>query len=261
MKKLMNSFQLIVIALLICSCGTNLKRHERDREILLQGENLDNISAEKLNTYPEIYLFNESIIQEMDMEKGVIDDAFYTGTDNSRLSISMSFSQDYEDPGKVQTLDIIYQTRMKWNYKQYWWALQFKRTTAEYSAIADESTSNTTVPRQTDLQSFSFIGAGVGHRFRALAAQLESDRFFESINIYGNYVFHIDSTTKDRYQGYGYTAEYGFSYRSGRRLTYGTKLSYNWALVEREKENDESLQARSLVFGWLTLGFELGYYF
>ena len=158
MTKFITVLPFFILISVISSCGTNLKRHERDREILLRGDNLDEVTSDKLNSYPEIYLFNESVIQEIDTEKGVLEDAFYTGTDNSKLSVSMNFSQDYENPGKVQTLDIIYQTRMKWNYKQYWWALQFKRTTAEYSAIADESTSNTTTARNSDQQTFSFIG-------------------------------------------------------------------------------------------------------
>jgi len=105
------------------------------------------------------------------------------------------------------------------------------------------------------------MGLGAGYRFRALSSQFFTDRFFENISVFGNYMFHSDGTNQEKYKGYGYTAEYGLNYRSSKKLFYGGKLSYNWAMVERAPIDDESLSARSLVFGWLTFGFELGYYF
>ena len=260
---MMNKLVLIFLFITLVSCAATSDQKKREREILLQPDRLTELDTDDLNSYPEIYLKNESALQEIDSDLGVVQDAYFTGTDNTKLSFSLNFSQDFEDPSKVQTVDFIYNKRLRGNYQEFWWGVQFKRTVAKYNAIANESGSNPgAVPRADSEQSFSIFGLGIGHRFRALGREFLSDRFFEMINVYGNYVFHLDNGEDEKYQGFGYTAEYSLQYRSSEQLFYGTKLSYNWALVERDDpEDDTSLAQNSLVFGWFTLGFELGYYF
>jgi hypothetical protein len=255
---------IILITLFILqSCGLGkLTKAERDEKLLLQQIPLENITTDQLNSYPDLYLSDDSILQSTDYSTGMVQDSYYTGSDSTRVSLSLNFSQDYEDPDKVRVLDFQYLSRIDNSYLKYWWGLQFKSATAKYSAIADESTSDTLAgERGNNTQSFTIVGLGLGHRFRALASQFFTDRFFENVNVFGNYIVHTDGTNSEQYTGYGYTAEYGLNYRSSTRLFYGGKLSYNWAIVERANQDEEPLSARSLVFGWMTLGFELGYYF
>lgn len=234
---------------------------ERDREVLLTPPNPEGVTSSQMNEYPEIYNFSDSTLQERDSDTGNYSDSYYTATDQSRFSASISLSQDYEDPSKVYTLDLIYLNKFDNDYEQLWWGIQLKRTTAKHSAIAEDSKTADSISRDQNLQLFSIIGAGVGHRFKTLAHVFNTDRLFETVNVYANYVFHQDNTDSVKYQGYGYTAEYGLHYRSSSSLFYGTKLSYNWAQVQRDAQDDEKLAQRSLVFGWLNLGFEIGYYF
>jgi len=255
---------IILITLFIlqsCSLGGQ-SNAERDEELLLKQIPTNDFSTGELNSYPDVFLSEDSILQETDTSTGMVEDSYYTGNDSTRVSISLNYSQDYEDPTKVQMVDFQYLSRLDASYRQYWWGLQFKRTTAKYSAIAEESDSdNLAAERASNIHSFTIVGFGISHRFRALASQAFTDRFFENVSVYGNYMFHSDGTNDERYTGYGYTAEYGLNYRSSQRFFYGGKISYNWAMVERSAVDDESLSARSLVFGWLTFGLELGYYF
>ena len=245
---------------LIYSCST-MTQKERDREILITPKKPEDVTAKDINNYPEIFLNEESALQEFDDNKGIFKEALYTGLDTKKVTLSINYSQDYEDPTKVQTVDAAFWKRFENEYEQMWWGLQFKRTVAKYSAIAEESVNNTDIPRKDKSQQISMLGFGFGHRFKGLAGTLNSERFFEFISAYGNIVYHVDTAEEKKYQGYGYTAEYNLSYRYSDQTSLGTKLSYNWALVERPEDGDESLEERSLVFGWLTLGFEIGFYF
>lgn len=254
---------ILMLILILQSCSlTRTTESLRDEEFLLRQVPADRLTTGDINDYPHTYLTTDSILEDEDTSTGLISDSYYTGLDSTRFSISANYSQDYEDPTKVQMFDFQYFSRLDNSYRQYWWGLQIKTATAKYSAIAEESTSNTGAGERADnLQGFTIFGLGASHRFRALASEFFTDRFFETIAVFGNYVIHADETDAERYTGYGYTAEYGLNYRPTKSLFYGGKFSYNWAWVERGKDGDESLPARSLTFGWLTLGFELGYYF
>lgn len=249
---------LLVFTLYSCASST---KSDRQRERLLENRAERRVETSEINSYPEIYLANESALQEVDTTEGIVEDAYFTGNDFSKFTLGYNFSFDFENLTKISVVDFAYSQRISDSYRMYWWSVHYQSLSAIYNAIADDKSVSSVPARSTSNQSMSIFGLGIGHRFRALAGTM-SPRFFEMINVYGNYVSHIDSSTETQYQGYGYNAEYALNYRSGERITYGLKFTYNWALVDRAKENDdESLQERSLVFGWSTLGFELGYYF
>lgn len=251
---------LLLVFIIISSCASSSKK-QRQREKLLEDKQTKNVQTENLNTYPEIYLANESALQDVDSSEGIVEDAYFTGNDTSRFTLGYNFALDFEQLTKIQSFDFVYSSRISESYRAYWWNVHLQSVTAKYSALANDSESNPGPLRADSDQNLLVFGLGIGHRFRALAGTMGT-RYFETVNAFGNYISHTDSSTEDKYQGYGYSAEYSFNYRSGERLTYGVKFSYNWALVEREKkDDDETLAQRSLIFGWSTFGFELGYYF
>jgi hypothetical protein len=252
----------IILPLILVSLSSFAQTYSaREREVLLTPKDSKILRSQEVNKLPEVYLFGDSILQERNEDTGMYSDTYYTANDQSRFSASIAFSQDYEDPSKVYTIDMIYLNKFDNDYEELWWGLQLKRTTAKHSAIAEDTTATNGLLRAENQQLFTIVGAGVGHRFKTFSEAFNTERVFETINVYMNYVFHLDNTDSEQYQGYGYTAEYGLHYRSNHSLFYGTKLSYNWAQVERSAQNDEKLIARSLVFGWLNVGFEIGYYF
>ncbi|MEE2671803.1 MAG: hypothetical protein VYA54_08835 [Bdellovibrionota bacterium] len=232
------------------------QRVERDR--LLKDYEVKDVTAKELNDYPEIHLDDQSIIQSRNQATGIYEEPYYSLQDQSRLAIGYSLSQDYQNPMKAQSVYATYMNKIDNFYQDMWWALQFKRTQGEFNALHTDPDNG---GRGTNQQGITLLGAGVAHNFWTLADIFESKRLFETVAVYFNYNFHVDSTDDQSYQGFGYTAEYSLVYRSSRRWFYGGKFSYNWAQVERPDEGDEDVIDRSLVFGWTTLGFELGFYF
>lgn len=252
----MKTYLLFLFFLIVYpSYGMDEYRAE-EKILLLRSPESQDISAQELNTFPEIHLQRQKIIENRNAQTGMYTDPHYTLADQSRLSVGYSLSQDYRNPGKVQAISGSYLSKMDDFYQELWWALQVKRTQAQFVAVHDESTT-----KDTELQSFTTLGIGVAHSFNALSDLLESDRFFEALIVCFNYNFHLDSTDDERYRGYGYNAEYNLSYRTNESFFYGGSFSYNWAQVEKPAENDEPLLARSFSFGWTTLGVEIGFYF
>lgn len=253
--------QIFLIFIILASCASK-SRQARDRNILLESDPKKASSLNELNTYPEIFLANDSVLEGFDKSEGIAIDAYSTAKDKTRISLAANFSFNLEDLLRIQAYDFTYSSRLSNSYRQYWWNFQFRSVAAKFSAIAEDNVNNIQAGRSGSNQNFTIVGLGIGHRFRAFTGSLSNHRFFETINVFGNYVAHSDSSSEDKYQGYGYNADYGISYRASRSLTYGLKFSYNWVATTRSAENDnETLAQRSLVFGWGMFGVELGYYF
>jgi hypothetical protein len=261
------------IAILLLALGISINsladiNQERDRELLLENRKNVEIHGSELSTYPEIYLQKDSVLKERINSTGLSSEPYYTRQDSTRLSFSFSFSVDYEDLTKIQSFDAVYSNQFDNSYKDLWWGVHFLRTSAQYDAIADERSSDTGSPdsvantaRRDNLQTLSIFGFGLSHRFKTFSEAWGTDRVFEFISVYANYIFHNDQTDDEKYSGIGYTADYSLTYRSSERIFYGGKISYNWALLDRPQVDEEDLIDRSLVFGWTSIGFEAGYIF
>ena len=237
-----------------------------DEEEILNYPKEEAISVKELNEFPEIYNQMDSPLRDKNSSSNIYEDPYYTRRDNAEFNLSYTFSTDYEDPTKVQSFDFSYFNQFDNSYQHLWWALQIKATTALYNAIADERVNSTgnsesvaELTREENKQSITTFGLGLGYRFKALAQAFNSNRFFERATAFFNYNTHTDATDQESYNGYGYNADYIINYRSSEAFTYGVKLSYNWVQVQRAANENEKLQDRSLVFGWTSIGFNIGY--
>lgn len=238
-----------------------------DRMLLYQTPKPDKLSPKELKSNEEVYLEKESMIRDVNEETGIMTDYYYTRRDSGRLSIAYHTSHDYEKFSKLYSIDV--QLMMKTNsYKDTWYGLQLKRTVAQYNALADELETETgnanadaNIQRRDAQQSMTIVGAGAGFRFNILSDFFDSNRVFEHLMAYGNYIFHLDGKTSEQYRGFGATMEYGLHRRVGESFFVGAKLSYNLASLERAKKDDEDKIDRSLVFRWTSIGIEFGYYY
>ena len=229
----------------------------REREILLENKRDESIQQNEIYDLPEIHQNNHRLLKDLDSRSGIFSDTYYTKYDKGKLGVSYSHSVNIDDLIEVQSFDVNYMRTFEDSWKEYWWGIQYKFTTANLEAVSDSQPSST----NDDRQNYSFFGIGAAHRFYTIAHFFNADRMFEMVNIYFNYVLHRDNFEEQNYTGFGYTAEYSFSFRSSKTFFWGGKLSYNWALVEKPREDEEPLTDRSRVFGWTTIGFELGYIF
>lgn len=240
------------------------QNEEYERNRLFRQANPNSLKSSQIKEYEDIYLYEDSLLIESS-DDGLYAEDYYTGKDNNRFFMSYHFSANYEEANAVTSLEMGYQRRLK-NFLDSWFTLTLKRTIAEYDEIADESSSSGTnadgnTIRFSAEQSFTTIGMGLGYRFRALSDFTKNDRFFETCFAVLNYSTHLDNATGKEYNGFGMNMDYGLHYRASNTFYYGGKLSYNVLPMVREPVDDEKRQDRSLVFGWTSLGFEIGYFY
>jgi hypothetical protein len=245
----------------------NVYAQNLERAILFDQVDPKQLTPKHIRDNKEVYLSGESLIQDKSAETGIYSEPHYTGLDKGRLSISYHVSHDYESFEKLQSIDFQLLSKIS-SYKDQWWGLQLKRVTAKYNALANEVSgssthpnANKTIERQDSLQSMTMIGFGFGHRFNILGDFFKSDRIFETLMAYGNYIYHLDGQTDDKYQGYGFSADYGIHKRMSQSFFYGGKLTYNLASLVREAKTNEDKVDRSLAFRWTSIAFEIGYFY
>ena len=216
---------------------------------------------------PEKYLRHESMIYDFNTDLGIKDQRQFTGSDRNRLSLTGLLSANYEEFNSLFGADVTYMRRTT-RYNQIWWGGQFLYQNAFFDAITQNRTSGTNPngeqnfirPNETK-DTITAFGLGAGYRFKLLLDFLETEDVFESVDVFANYLELDESYIKQKYRGWGLTTNYGIHKRSSTSFFYGGKLSYNVATVTREAIGDEKKSDRSLALGWLSIGFEMGFFY
>jgi len=235
----------------------------------LSEEELNPETEEILLKKPEKYLRHESMIYDLNTDLGIRDQRTYTGTDSNRFSLSGHISGDYEHINDILGLDATYMRRST-RFDQIWYGAQVFQHNTYFDAVTQNHDSDSSSNPTSDAQltrvgdskaTVMGLGLGVSYRFKLLLDFFETENVFENIDVYGNYIMFDDTFIKQKYKGYGLSANYGIHKRSGSSFFYGGKLSYNLASVTRDALGTESKSERSLTLGWFTLALELGFFF
>jgi hypothetical protein len=235
----------------------------------LTEEELNPDAEEILIKKPEKYLRNESMIYDFDTDLGIKDQRQYTGQDRNKVSLAAHISSDYEHFNNLIGLEFSYMHRST-RYNQIWYGFQFFQHNTTFDSITknqtvetgDTATDESAFQRPGDTKNTVMgLGLGVGYRFKLLLDFFQTEDMFESIDVYANYIRLNETFIKKDYSGYGLTTNYGLHKRVNTSFFYGGKLSYNLSYVKREKLGTESEKNRSLALGWLSLAFELGFFF
>lgn len=232
----------------------------------LTEEELNPEAQEILIRKPEKYLRDESMIYDLNTNLGIKDQRRYTGTDRNRFSLACHISGNYEQPTDILGGEVNYMRRSE-RYNQVWWGAQFFHHKTYFDAITQNPTTggvNSEAsfrrPGGTENTIMAF-GLGVGYRFKLLLDFYETEDVFETVDVFVNALQLDESFIDETYRGYGLTASYGLHKRSSTSYFYGGKFSYNVASVTREAIANESKSSRSLALGWLSLAFELGFFY
>jgi hypothetical protein len=255
-----------LILILIVIASHSWANDANESAFLFKQESLKRLSPSQIKGNPEIYLDDQSLIRDGEGEGGIYTDTYYTKKDSFKMSIGYQTSLSLEDFAKLRVINIQIMKKIA-SYKDQWLAFQLQNVVGAYSTLADELETSTDpdsdgfIKRGPNDQSMTLIGIGLGYRFKALTQMFDSDRVFENVHAYGNYITNLDSTTSEQYNGYGLTTEYSIERRISEALFVNLKFGYNIASVVRDAKDDEKKQDRSLVFRWTTVGFDFGYYF
>lgn len=233
----------------------------------LSEEELNPDAEEILIKKPEKYLRHESMIYDLNTDLGIKDQRRFTGTDKNRFSIAGHISGDYEHLNDMLGGEIAYMRRSS-RYSQMWWGVQFFQQQTYFNAITSNRTSGSNVNAESNYirpsdakNTVMAAGLGVGYRFKLLLDFFETENMFESIDVFVNGLQLDESFIDQKYTGYGLTTNYGLHKRSSTSFFYGGKLSYNAATVTRDAIGDEKKSDRSLALGWLSVAFELGFFY
>ena len=241
---------------------------ERQDPFVLTDEEISPSTEDVLIRKPEKYLRNESMMYDFNNDRGIKDQRRYTGTDSNRLSVAGHINGAYEHVSDLLGIEVAYMTRSR-RYNQVWWGAQFFRHNTYFDAISQNHDVNATAgstegnfqrPGGTK-NSVMAAGLGASYRFKLLLDFVETEDWFESVDVFANYLTLNESFIDKTYQGYGLTTSYGLHKRTGRSFFYGGKFSYNIASVTRPAIEAESKRDRSLTLGWLSFGFEIGTFF
>lgn len=216
---------------------------------------------------PEKYLRDESMIYDFNSNLGIKDQRRFTGTDKNRFSIAGHVSGDYEHFNNVLGAELTYMRKSS-RYNQIWWGVQFFQHKTYFDAITQNHKTGTNPNAEVNYNrpggvknTVMAAGLGVGYRFKLLLDFLETEDWFESIDVFVNGMQLDETFIQKKYRGYGLTTNYGLHKRSSTSYFYGGKVSYNLASVTREAIGDEKKSERSLTLGWLSLAFELGFFY
>jgi hypothetical protein len=212
---------------------------------------------------PEKYLRNESMIYDLNTNLGIKDQRRYTGADWNRFSVSGHINGSYEHPQDLYGFDATYMFRTK-RYNQIWFGGHFFNHFSRFDTVSNNSsTGNEAGFRRPGnaKNTVTGLGLGVGYRFKLLLDFFTTEDVFENIDVFANYLSFKEDFVDETYRGYGLTMSYGLHKRSSTNFFYGGKMSYNLGSVIRPTRGGESPGDRTLPLGWLSLAFEMGFFY
>jgi hypothetical protein len=221
-------------------------------------------TEEVLIKKPEKHLHNESMIYDLNTNLGIKDQRRFTGTDLNRFSVSGHVNGSYEHPQDLYGFDATYMHRMK-RYNRIWLGGQFFNHFSRFGTVSDNSTVGTEAGfKRPGTAKNTIMGAGLGvsYRFKLLLDFFAMEDVFENVDVYANYLTFKETFIDETYKGYGLTMNYGIHKRSSTNYFYGGKISYNMGSVVRPSRGGESSPSgRTLPLGWLSLAFEMGFFY
>lgn len=233
----------------------------------LSDEELNPESQDILIHRPEKYLRNESMIYDLNTNLGIKDQRRYTGADRNRFSVAGHINGNYEHLQNLLGFELSYMRRST-RYNQFWYGGQFYQHRTYFGNITQNPTGGTNTNSDSNFkrpndtkETIMGLGLGVGYRFKLLLDFWQTEDVFENVDVFVNAVQMNESYLGKKYSGYGLTTNYGIHKRSSTSFFYGGKISYNIAPVTRAAIGNESKSERSLSLGWLSLGFEMGFFF
>jgi hypothetical protein len=234
----------------------------------LAEEEINPDTEEVLIKKPEKYLRDESMIYDLNTDLGIKDQRRYTGSDSNKIGIAGHVSGDYERFNDILGFEFNYMHRTN-SYSRLWYGFQlfqhntyFDSITQNHTSASSNPNAEVNTPRPNNTKASVFAGGpGIGYRFKLLQEFFETEDVFETVDVFVNYLTFDDKYIKQKYQGYGLTTNYGIHKRSSTKYFYGGKLSYNLASVTRDAIGTEGKSDRSFALGWLSVGFELGFFF
>jgi len=201
-----------------------------------------------------------SVLSKRDFETGLFLDDYNTYKDQNRVSFLYHLNNDLTALTNLQTLEFNWAHR----FDLAWLEFFFLRTQAKFEELTENNPKEGGTSSDL-LQSDDIViaaGASLSYRGNWIGELLQSDKVFSTTSAGIGWYRFTESLRGSTYSGPGLKTDFGIHRRSSRSLHYGMKMSYHLSHTKRAAEFEgESSSARAQVLSWLSLGFDLTFYF
>ncbi len=178
---------------------------------------------------------------------------------NNRFSFMLGFNPSLSRAADLSNFSFSYGKQ----FESYWLDTNVSMTKGlfkELSANNQTATGATDAQLETQENSLTTIGIGIGRETRYAQTLLPFEDIYELMAANLTYNMYKEDYSGKSFAGPGLLAKFSVYKRFNDYFSAGTHFNYNLAVVEREKENNESTSARSLTIGFLTIGFDISFY-
>jgi hypothetical protein len=200
-------------------------------------------------------------LSQMDKVNGLILDDYQTSSDRGRYSLLFHGNGDLMNPTGLMGFEFLYAKKLN----IAWWEVGVSRTQVAFDEIADINNSilNATATELEDSTSTLLnFSTGLAYSSNLIQNLVAWHDYYETSSAHVQYVQMSEEITGESLSGFGLKADFGIHKRSSKNVHYGLKMSYNFANVKRPAVDEtESSSARSLAINWISLAFDLTYYF
>lgn len=201
-----------------------------------------------------------AILKKRDVETGLFMKDYNTESDQNRLSFLYHGNTDFKHLTDIQTLEAIYAHR----FNEMWFELFGFRTAGKFKSLTannpNEGSSSEDLLNSSD--TVTAFGASIALRDSWIGHLLNTEKIFTTTSAGIGWYSFQEKFRQKTYSGPGLKADFGIHRRASRTMHYGLKMSYHLASVRRAPAYDkEPGSARGQTLTWLTLGFDVSFYF
>lgn len=183
----------------------------------------------------------------------------YNPSHDNRFSFMLGFNPSLSRAADLSNFAFSYGKQ----FESYWLDTNFLMTKGlfgEFSANNQTATGASDFQLETQENSLTTIGVGIGRETRYAQTLLPFDDIYELMAANLTYNMYKEDFSGQSFKGPGLLAKFSVYKRFNDYFSAGTHFNYNLAVVERAKENNETTSARSLTIGFLTIGFDISFY-
>jgi hypothetical protein len=208
------------------------------------------------------------LIDRRDDETGVNLDQYNIARDDTRYSLLLHFNANLAALTGITSFEFAYAKKLETAWMEFF----ISKATVSFTEVTSKNPNDLNLANLTD-EDLDFnksglltFGGGLAYRTTFIQNLVPSDRVFETVAGHLTYSQFSEPETEVKYAGWGVRADFGVHYRMNESFHIGGKMSYNLSTVRRSTEidfNPETVTSaeRSLALNWVSLGFDLSYYF
>lgn len=194
-----------------------------------------------------------------DQRTGLAVRDFSTSKDKGRMNASLYTHADLRKANELLGFEVNYASRQSFGWLEFGGSLyrgHFSRITKNNAGLGPGS-------EELDETASTLLTVSSGLSYRTTYIQhFFPDNWFETISAALTYQIMQEPHRDQTFRGPGLKTDFGIQKRTSQTNYWGVKASYQISSLQwTDKPDGLSRANRSLIVNWLSIGFELGFYF